>query len=207
MVEIEALSYTRTSVDEILAGVSLTVQPGEVLGLLGEPGAGQMELLQVLAGDLIPTAGSVRHGGPPDQIRLLHEPAPTPALRLDLHREAAGGMAVVIATCRATTAHALCDRVAILQQGRLRGVRPAADLAPLLAHEHYQIRLRGHLAARAARWFEGLHLELTPAGETVLTGPVADQSTLHGHLARIRDLGLVLLEVRRCEPPLQLLFA
>jgi hypothetical protein len=34
----------------------------------------------------------------------------------------------------------------------------------------------------------------------VLVGPVADQAALHGLLAKIRDLGLELLEVRRLDP-------
>jgi hypothetical protein len=36
-------------------------------------------------------------------------------------------------------------------------------------------------------------------GTTVISGPVADQSALHGLLARIRDLGLVLIAVQRME--------
>ena len=38
------------------------------------------------------------------------------------------------------------------------------------------------------------------SGQTVITGPVADQAALHGLLARIRELGLELLEVRRTDP-------
>jgi hypothetical protein len=34
-------------------------------------------------------------------------------------------------------------------------------------------------------------------GQTVLTGPLPDEPALHGVLAKIRDLGLPLLEVRR----------
>ena len=35
-------------------------------------------------------------------------------------------------------------------------------------------------------------------GETLLTGPVADQTALHGLLAKVRDLGLALIAVERC---------
>ena len=37
-------------------------------------------------------------------------------------------------------------------------------------------------------------------GQTTLTGPVADQAALHGMLARVRDLNLPLLLVRRLDP-------
>ena len=37
-------------------------------------------------------------------------------------------------------------------------------------------------------------------GETVFVGQVADQAALHGILNTIRDLDLLLLEVRRLEP-------
>jgi hypothetical protein len=38
------------------------------------------------------------------------------------------------------------------------------------------------------------------AGQTTITGPVADQAALHGLLAKVRDLGLPLLAVRRLDP-------
>ena len=36
--------------------------------------------------------------------------------------------------------------------------------------------------------------------ETTIVGPVADQAALHGLLAKVRDLGLELLAVRRTDP-------
>lgn len=64
----------------------------------------------------------------------------------------------------------------------------------------YSIRVAGRLDAERAAWFDGLTLIHTSAGETVLSGPVRDQSALHGILARIRDLGLTLIAVVREEP-------
>jgi len=63
--------------------------------------------------------------------------------------------------------------------------------------EVYEIRFRGHLDVRRAQMFEGWEMVQEPGGETVLTGPVIDQATLHGVLNRIRDLGVPLLSVRR----------
>ena len=64
----------------------------------------------------------------------------------------------------------------------------------------YEIRLKGHLDARWTAWFDGLTLTRQSDGTTVLAGPVADQSALHGLLQRVRDTGLPLVSVIRVEP-------
>lgn len=61
----------------------------------------------------------------------------------------------------------------------------------------YEIRLHGHIDARRARQFAGLTMTLLPEGETMLTGPVVDQAALYGILARIRDMGMPLIEVKQ----------
>ena len=61
--------------------------------------------------------------------------------------------------------------------------------------EIYEIRLQGHLEMRWASWFDGMTISLTDDGDTVLTGPVADQAALHGLLKKVRDLGIPLLSV------------
>ncbi len=64
----------------------------------------------------------------------------------------------------------------------------------------YQIRIKGHLGHQWTDWFEGLTITLEENGETLLTGPVADQAALHGLLKKVRDLGMPLLAVNRVEP-------
>jgi hypothetical protein len=59
----------------------------------------------------------------------------------------------------------------------------------------YQIRIRGHLDGEWADWFDGMAVTLGENGDTLLTGPVADQAALHGLLRRVRDLGVPLLSV------------
>jgi hypothetical protein len=61
----------------------------------------------------------------------------------------------------------------------------------------YRIRVRGVLGEEWSDWFAGLSISSQSDCETLLTGPVRDQSALHGILARIRDLGLTLLSVKR----------
>jgi hypothetical protein len=59
----------------------------------------------------------------------------------------------------------------------------------------YQIRIKGHLGQRWLDWFEGLTITLEDDGNTLLNGPVLDQSALHGILKKVRDLGMPLLSI------------
>ena len=60
----------------------------------------------------------------------------------------------------------------------------------------YEIRIKGRLSDSLLTAFEGLKATVQPV-ETVLCGPVEDQSTLYGLLDRIHSLGLELVEIRR----------
>ena len=64
----------------------------------------------------------------------------------------------------------------------------------------YEIRLKGHLGSQWTDWFEGLTITLEDNGDTLLTGPVVDQSALHGLLKKVRDLGMPLVSVSPVEP-------
>ena len=59
----------------------------------------------------------------------------------------------------------------------------------------YEIRLKGHLEPRWVKWFDGLAITPDENGNTLLSGPVADQAALYGLLKKVRDLGLPLLSV------------
>ena len=74
---------------------------------------------------------------------------------------------------------------------------PAAAPAPRSGAGVYRICVAGCLAADWQPWFDGMALSAAAPGETQLTGLVADQAALHGILAKVRDLGLVLVRVER----------
>ena len=67
----------------------------------------------------------------------------------------------------------------------------------------YCIKVEGRLDSSWSHWFDGMALTITENGQgqpvTALTGTVRDQAALHGLLARIRDLCLPLLLVRRLD--------
>ena len=69
----------------------------------------------------------------------------------------------------------------------------------------YEIHIKGRLSDSVLGAFQGLTATVQPV-ETVLHGPVQDQSSLHDLLDRIQSLGLELVEIRRLpasaeEPP------
>jgi hypothetical protein len=64
----------------------------------------------------------------------------------------------------------------------------------------YEIRVEGVLDDRWSAWFDDLEVTSDAGGQTIIAGPVADQAALHGLLAKVRDLGLPLLALRRVDP-------
>jgi hypothetical protein len=64
----------------------------------------------------------------------------------------------------------------------------------------YEIRVTGHLDPAWRDWFPDLTVTPEENGDTLLTGPVADQAALHGLLRRVRDLGVPLISINRVEP-------
>jgi len=69
----------------------------------------------------------------------------------------------------------------------------------------YEIKIKGHLDEHWKQWFEGMDLgnvtnEKTEQEYALITGLVADQPALHGLLAKIRDLNLTLISVRKINP-------
>ena len=60
----------------------------------------------------------------------------------------------------------------------------------------YQIKVKGNLGNDWADWFDNMTIK-SEGAVTNVTGKALDQPALHGLLARIRDLGLPLISVKR----------
>jgi hypothetical protein len=72
--------------------------------------------------------------------------------------------------------------------------RPPAGAGPA-EPACYELRVKGALDSGWSAWFAGLRVSSDARGQTTIVGPVTDQAALHGLLAKVRDLGLPLLEV------------
>lgn len=62
VVEISQVTH-RFGTKEVLKGISLSVEQGEIIGLLGPSGAGKTTLIKIITGQLKPTSGAVRLAG------------------------------------------------------------------------------------------------------------------------------------------------
>lgn len=61
---------------------------------------------------------------------------------------------------------------------------------------YVEIWVQGCLDENWSEWFDDFKISHTMANETLLQGEVQDQSAMYGLIARLRDLGLSLLEVK-----------
>lgn len=65
---------------------------------------------------------------------------------------------------------------------------------------HYRITVKGLLDPRWTAWFAGMQFTYRE-NNTTMSGPVRDQSELHGMLTRLRDLNLTLLSLHCLDVP------
>ncbi len=63
----------------------------------------------------------------------------------------------------------------------------------------YTIRVKGHLDQSWSAWFDGMMITNEANGDTVISGPVADQAALHSLLVKVHNLNLTLISVLRIE--------
>jgi hypothetical protein len=63
----------------------------------------------------------------------------------------------------------------------------------------YEIRVKGHLDQHWSAWFDGMTVDNEASGDTVISGPLADQAALHSLLVKVFNLNLTLISVLRME--------
>ena len=111
---------------------------------------------------------------------------------------------VLLTTHQLAMAQELCDRIAIINEGRLIADRTIGELLSLFRRDYYTIRVGGQFNGQGSLP-EGLILEQSDS-ETTISGDIADQNRLHQVLRCIRDEGLTILSVQRSEPSLEQIF-
>jgi hypothetical protein len=67
------------------------------------------------------------------------------------------------------------------------------------AMEIYVIRIKGHIDQSWSSWFADMRVTNEENGDTVLSGPLVDQSALHSLLTKVHALNLTLLSVSHVE--------
>ena len=70
IVEIDNVSFSYDAARPVLHGVSLRIEPGSVVGIMGQSGCGKTTLLRIIAGWLKPSAGTIRVLG--ESVRELN---------------------------------------------------------------------------------------------------------------------------------------
>ena len=184
MIELSRVHAGYGNTEDVLRDVSLSVHPGELVGLLGPNGSGKTTLLLVLSGVLTPRSGTVTLNGAP-----LHRLRP---------RERARRIAAVPQRPEHIPD---MDALSLVLMGRyphttlLRGYGPDDHAAALDA-----LRDTGcaHLAARGARTLSGGELQRVLLARALAQGAdtlLLDEATAGLDVARALDI-LDLLHTR-----------
>lgn len=115
------------------------------------------------------------------------------------------GKTVVLTTHQMDLAESLCDRVAIMSQGRLVTNRPTSELLGLFRQEGYELRLRGRVEPAIAERFAGFTAR-EENGHTILAGTITAHDQLYRLIEMAEMQGLELLGVAQAEPNLEEIF-
>ena len=84
-VSVEKLRFSYPGADsQVLGDVSFTVESGERLAIIGPHGVGKTTLMRCLAGDLAPSAGSVRWADSAQRGYMPQDPQPEFVAKMDL---------------------------------------------------------------------------------------------------------------------------
>jgi hypothetical protein len=62
---------------------------------------------------------------------------------------------------------------------------------------NYEIVVEGHLHAQWSSWLSNVQITHFSDGTTVLVGELADDAGVYGLLAKLRDMGVTLVALRR----------
>ena len=114
------------------------------------------------------------------------------------------GKTIILTTHHLDMAQTLCDRIAIINKGRIVTNKPTHELIDLFRKDHYQITVRGHPNSHANALPRDLKIT-EENGNTTLSGRIP-QKDVYRYLDALRDAGLPLVSVIQVEPDLEEIF-
>ncbi|MGH3950005.1 MAG: ATP-binding cassette domain-containing protein [Pseudonocardiaceae bacterium] len=120
-------------------------------------------------------------------------------------RLAGEGKTIVLTTHQLAVAQELCDRVAVIRDGRIATDLPTAELLDRYAEDRYRITVGGHLAASNGALPDGARVEASD-GTTRITLPNGNTDDLYQVLAHVQWHELPLLSVDQVRPDLEEVF-
>ena len=192
-VELEGVGVSYGEV-RVLDGINLTVEPGDVLGIIGPNGSGKTTLLRVMLGLLEPQEGSVRlFGQPPSAFREWR--------RLGYVPQRAALDPSLPVTVQEVVASGLVASLGLLQRiGRAQRARVTEALARVGMEAHARARIgalstgqqQRVLIARALVSDPELIILDEPTGGVDPEAQTSFYAMLH-HLNREREVTLVLV--------------
>jgi len=62
-----------------------------------------------------------------------------------------------------------------------------------------EIRVKGHMDEHWSEWFQDFEILASEENETIMSGEVKDQAALYGLIAKLRDLGVILISVNEVD--------
>jgi ABC-2 type transport system ATP-binding protein len=117
------------------------------------------------------------------------------------------GKTIVLTTHQLAMAEELCDRVAVIRQGRIVTDLPTRELLDRFVEDRFQVEVGGTHARLPSALALLADAAVEPAdGRTIITLPTADQEALHQLLATLHAATVPVVGVSRVRPSLEAVF-
>ena len=117
------------------------------------------------------------------------------------------GKTIVLTTHQLAMAEELCDRVAVVRQGRIVTDLPTRELLDRFVEDRFQVEVGGTHARLPSALALLADAAVEPAdGRTIITLPTADQEALHQLLATLHAATVPVVGVSRVRPSLEAVF-
>ncbi len=118
------------------------------------------------------------------------------------------GKTIIIATHQMDVAQKVCDRIAIINKGKIVVCDTVKKLLNLLEAQHYEFRIEGSLNSECKDKLSKIsHLEINEDGiETLISINIINSSLLYDIINLLKSEGVNIIEIRKQEVNLEKLY-